>query len=144
MSLADDIRAEADGLRKRMIYHTRPKGPMSMQEALELSTALLGCPMPKPKTDPPSSRWHLLGGSNARIPVRDASDHMQGDFVNCSADECGEDLDCVAFIVEPGVFDDLTPDQWREIVNPTAFIEYHPIGSVPIRWPNRVPRWSAP
>lgn len=35
-TFAEDMKREADLLRRRFVHHTRPKGPMSMEEAMEL------------------------------------------------------------------------------------------------------------
>ena len=36
-TLADELKAEAEALRRRFVHHTRPKGPLSLKEAIELS-----------------------------------------------------------------------------------------------------------
>jgi hypothetical protein len=36
-TLANDLRAEEDALRRRFIHHTRPKGLMSLAEAIEFA-----------------------------------------------------------------------------------------------------------
>ena len=42
LTLADDIRQEEESLRRRFIHHTRPKGPLSLKEAIELAERVSG------------------------------------------------------------------------------------------------------
>lgn len=37
MTFANDLKREADQLRRRFVHHTRPNQPLSMDEARELS-----------------------------------------------------------------------------------------------------------
>jgi hypothetical protein len=40
MTLADDLKREAEQLHRRFVYHTRPRGRMTFDQALELSRAM--------------------------------------------------------------------------------------------------------
>jgi hypothetical protein len=45
-TLADAIREEEERARRRFVHHTRPKGPLSLQEAIELCERVAGEPPP--------------------------------------------------------------------------------------------------
>jgi hypothetical protein len=36
LTLTDDLRAEGDQLRRRFVHHTRPKGPLTIEQAQKL------------------------------------------------------------------------------------------------------------
>lgn len=46
-SLADDLRAEAELARRRFVHATRPKGPMSVEEAIALHLRMEGNSVPE-------------------------------------------------------------------------------------------------
>lgn len=48
-TLADDLRLEAELLRRRHVFHTRPRGPLSLEQARELHRQVEGGPMPTPE-----------------------------------------------------------------------------------------------
>jgi hypothetical protein len=42
VTLADELRREADLLRRRLVHHTRPKGSLTMDEAADLCRRMDG------------------------------------------------------------------------------------------------------
>lgn len=50
MTLADDLKAEAERLRRRHVAATRPRGPMSLDEAADLARRMAGEPPPDDAT----------------------------------------------------------------------------------------------
>lgn len=52
MTFADDMRAEDERLRRRVVHHTRPRGPMSLQEAMALCQQMEPPSMIVSKDDP--------------------------------------------------------------------------------------------
>ena len=40
ISLANALKAEEEALRRRFVHHTRPKGPLSFEQAIALSQAM--------------------------------------------------------------------------------------------------------
>jgi hypothetical protein len=55
-TLADDLREEEELARRRFVHATRPKYPMSMEEAMKLHERMLGKQLVK--ADQPSSQTH--------------------------------------------------------------------------------------
>lgn len=45
-TLAESLRADAEALRKRFVHATRPKGPLSLAEAMDLCSRMDGDEMP--------------------------------------------------------------------------------------------------
>lgn len=43
-TLANDLREEADQLRRRFVHHTRPQRPLTLQEAIDLCRQMTGEP----------------------------------------------------------------------------------------------------
>jgi len=41
-TLAEELKHEEELLRRRFVHHTRPKGPLSLKEAMELSERMQG------------------------------------------------------------------------------------------------------
>jgi hypothetical protein len=41
-TLAESLKEEEEALRRRFIHHTRPKGPLSLKEAMELAERMSG------------------------------------------------------------------------------------------------------
>lgn len=41
-TLADDLKHEADLLRRRFVHHTRPKGPLTLEQARDLCKRMDG------------------------------------------------------------------------------------------------------
>lgn len=41
-TLAESLKEEEEALRRRFVHHTRPKGPLSLEEAMELAKRMRG------------------------------------------------------------------------------------------------------
>lgn len=47
-ALAEELKAEEERLRRRFVHHTRPRDPLTLKEAIELSERMAGKPEDKP------------------------------------------------------------------------------------------------
>lgn len=43
-TLAEDLREEAEQLRRRFVHHTRPKGQLTLEQARKLAEEIAECP----------------------------------------------------------------------------------------------------